>query len=145
MYDSLKLSRASSAATRSSPTFSSAPTSRSARTGVCFSTSWLKYSSCGFAKITHDFSIPENEGTHPGAARKAEILDDLEKEHADCVVFLEDMQSLRKAAPKTNVRWLPYPCVLEEDQIAEMYFRPLATASVARAGSEWRRLLVLCL
>ena len=96
-----------------------------------FAAVWKAYSSCGFAKITHDFSNPENEGTHPGAERKAEILDDLEENHADCVSFLEDMFSLRKCAPNTPVCFQPYPCVLKQGQIAEMYFHPLATASVA--------------
>ena len=96
-----------------------------------FAAYWKAYSSCGFARITHDFSNPENEATHPGAERKAEILDDLGEEHADCVSFLEGMQSLRKGAPKTNVRFLPYPCVLERDQTAKIEFHPLGTACVA--------------
>jgi len=96
-----------------------------------FAALWHAYSSCGFARITHDFSNPENEGTHPGAERAAEILDDLDEEHADCVLFLKGMQSLRKAAPQTRLCYVPYPCVLEQDQIAEINFHPLATASVA--------------
>ena len=96
-----------------------------------FAAYWKAYSSCGFAKITHDFSNPNNEGTHPGAERKAEILDDLGEEHADCALFFEDMFSLRKCAPNTAVCFHPYPCVLERGQTAKIQFHPLGTACVA--------------
>ena len=93
-----------------------------------FAAYWKAYSSCGFAKITHDFSNPENEGTHPGAERKAEILDDLGEEHADCVLFLEDMASQGNGGRGSSMK---YYCVLEPDQTARIEFYPLGAACVA--------------